>query len=250
MFKAISILPRNHTHLEGALEQSIRLGKPDVSMVQYLMNPERCPAHVLGWLAWAFSVDAWNPSWSEHVKRDVINNSIHIHRIKGTVGAVRRALATIGFNIDISEWFDYGGDPHTFRIDAYGDDIFAAGFSINAELYEMVVSLVENVKPVRSHFALRLGESFENQNHLRCGSKAAYIHRLDLNPAPRQHDTTGAAYLRLGTKIRCIGRHEHTPTPRFNNRGGEILARSGSRHRVTSRITHHFNVRKGAAYAI
>ena len=99
MSEFISFLPPNRTRLEGALEQSIRLGKPDITMIQNLMNPETCPAHLLGWLAWAFSVDVWDATWTEAVKREVIKLSVSIHRIKGTLGSVRRILTTIGFHV-------------------------------------------------------------------------------------------------------------------------------------------------------
>ena len=158
MFDLPSILPPNHTAVEAALEQAIRKGKPDLTPIAKLMNPDTCPDDLLGWLAWTFSVDVWDANWSEMIKREVIRRSIAIHRIKGTVGSVRRALATISFRSDISEWFEHSGDPHTFRIDVFADDIFDAGFQIDAKLHALVTELIQNVKPVRAHFTLRIGE--------------------------------------------------------------------------------------------
>jgi phage tail P2-like protein len=250
MSDLLSILPTNRTATEAALEQAIRQGKPDLTPIAKLMNPETCPEEHLGWLAWAFSVDVWSPDWSVAYKREIIATSIKVHRVKGTRGAVVRALSSIGFRTDISEWFEHAGDPHTFRVDAYGDDIFDAGFQINARLLDTVTRLIESVKPVRAHFTLRIGETFQDQAYLRQASSASYVHRLDLEPTARTAEGDATIYARTGHRMIGKSVHEHNPASRIARADVGIVARSGSRHRVTSRITHEFNVREGAAYAV
>ena len=93
-----SILPSNATRAEHALEQAIHVAKPDVSDVKTLMNPRTCPAHLLTWLAWSFSVDVWDESWPEETKRNVIATSPSIHRRKGTLGAIQDAIRVAGYN--------------------------------------------------------------------------------------------------------------------------------------------------------
>ncbi len=55
-----------------------------------LYNPDTCPVHLLPHLAWAWSVDRWDPEWPESVKRAAIKASFYIHKHKGTIGALRR----------------------------------------------------------------------------------------------------------------------------------------------------------------
>ncbi len=209
MFDLPTILKPNATELDRAIERAIRKGKPDLTPIAKLMNPETCPAPLLGWLAWAFSVDVWDASWSEATKREVIKRSIEIHRIKGTAGAVRRALSTIGFRTDISEWFEHGGDPHTFRIDAFGDDIFAAGFQISAELVDMVTLLIDSVKPVRSHFRLRIGEKKGGTVTLRTGSFQRVEDHRHIKPALPIDIHAPRLSARTGHRARAICREIH-----------------------------------------
>lgn len=154
-----SILKPNATRHDQTIEHAIRLGTPDLTPVATLMNPKTCPAHLLGWLAWSFSVETWQSEWTEELKRAVIMRSIEGHRLKGTIGAVRRALDTLGYAIEISEWFEYGGAPHAFRIavDVIGSQ--SGGTEISADLLAEIVSVIENVKPVRSHFDVTLNLS-------------------------------------------------------------------------------------------
>lgn len=93
----VSILPPNATPAERAFEAALA-GLCDLPVpVGDLWNPARCPAALLPWLAWALSVDDWDSTWSEERKRAVIAASVEVHRHKGTVGSVRRALRAAGW---------------------------------------------------------------------------------------------------------------------------------------------------------
>ena len=89
-----SLLPPNATPQERALDlaPAAHLGaipRP----ISRLWNPQTCPAALLPWLAWALSVDEWDADWPEQIRRDVIAGSIGLHRVKGTLAALKRALA-------------------------------------------------------------------------------------------------------------------------------------------------------------
>lgn len=63
----------------------------------HIWNPGTCPVAFLPWLAWALSVDEWSDTWTEATKRAVIAASVEVHRRKGTIGSIRRALAAAGY---------------------------------------------------------------------------------------------------------------------------------------------------------
>lgn len=91
----MSLLPRNTTPLERALEQSLTTyDHPE--QVPDLWNAATCPKPILPWLAWALSVDDWESDWSEDKKREAISESIEIHEHKGTLSAILRALSIRG----------------------------------------------------------------------------------------------------------------------------------------------------------
>ncbi|MES9873159.1 MAG: phage tail protein I [Candidatus Sedimenticola sp. 6PFRAG7] len=111
------LLPPNANTLEVAAETSINAAIESIPVpIRDLWNPERCPVELLPWLAWALSVDHWNPAWSERIQRSVIAQSIPVHRKKGTIGALRRALGALGHGVKVSEWYQYGGRPYRFRL--------------------------------------------------------------------------------------------------------------------------------------
>ena len=91
-----SLLPPNSTPVERTIEAAtVRVGAVPVP-VDLMWRPESCPAAFLPWLAWSLSVDEWDDGWTEETKRQVIAASIAIHRRKGTIWAMRRALVAAG----------------------------------------------------------------------------------------------------------------------------------------------------------
>lgn len=158
-----SILPPNAQQVEYDLEQlsGRLLGAADP--ISALWDPQTIPAPLLGYLAWALSVEEWDPYWSEDVKRAVLESSITVHRYKGTRRAVVEALNSLGLGNTISEWFEYGGDPHTFRLDFPAADIFASGYRIDAGFLFQIDRLLNAVKPVRSHYTVRSIEATSSE---------------------------------------------------------------------------------------
>ena len=144
------LLPPSATHAEVAVSRAMsRLANVEPQCRQ-MWNPATCPAAHLPWLAWAFSVDEWDSGWTDTQKRAVINASYTVHRHKGTVGAVRRALAALGYNTELSEWFQWlpQGEPYTFGVMG---EIGDAG--LPPTMYDDIERVALATKNVRSHLA-------------------------------------------------------------------------------------------------
>ncbi|MGR3435274.1 MAG: phage tail protein I [Shimia sp.] len=209
-----SLLPPNATHLERALEAASAIKRPALDRVRTLMDPANCPANLLGYMAWALSVEEWDPAWSEAAKREVLESSILVHRYKGTVGAVVRALASLGMEGSVSEWFEYAGDPHTFRIDVLIEEVFAAGFHVNPALVETVARVIGNVKPERSHYDLRLGERLETTTYGRTGYRQRGKDKASREATPPTFVLAATATAASGIRERAIDRASFTPVER------------------------------------
>ncbi|MBI1495405.1 phage tail protein I [Halocynthiibacter styelae] len=97
----ISTLPVNSTRLERSLETLIRNAFRIDVPIGDLWNPDRCPEHALKFLAWAMSVDFWDDQWPLPVKRQTIRQSIAVHREKGTLSSIKRALNAASYG-DVS----------------------------------------------------------------------------------------------------------------------------------------------------
>lgn len=150
MIQMSDLLPPNATPAERALSEAMgRVGDVPV-IVKQIWNPDTCPADVLPWLAWAFSVDDWSSSWTEQQKRAAIKSSIQSQRIKGTLGAVENQLAALGINIVVQEWFQQEpkGDPYTFKL-----IISTTQEPVTLEGMKNIIDIVNTNKNLRSHLS-------------------------------------------------------------------------------------------------
>lgn len=128
----MDLLPPNATPQERALSETAERVASVPVTVRELWSAQACPAAILPWLAWALSVDDWQPTWSEAEKRGAILQAVEIHRRKGTVGAVKRAFQALGYEVLINE---DTGTPYTFRVvlDVSKDGIQDGSFFDRAE---------------------------------------------------------------------------------------------------------------------
>ncbi|MBU2714250.1 phage tail protein I [Zooshikella harenae] len=147
----MSLLPSNAKPFERALEASCTRVSAIPARPDIIWQPDLCPEPVLPWLAWALSVDEWDENWTTDIKRQVIKASIAVHLIKGTLGAVKKALAATGVDTSIKEWFQYGGQPYTFKA-----EVNLENNGITRKQYEHIRRLINRTKNTRSHFDLTL----------------------------------------------------------------------------------------------
>ena len=181
-----SLLPLNSTPLERGIEATF--AETTLIPLRTLYNPDTCPVHLLPHLAWAWSVDRWDPAWSESVKRAAIKAAFFIHKHKGTIGALRRVVEPLGYLIEIVEWFNTvpQGVPGTFAL-----KVGVLDTGITEEMYLELERLIDDAKPVSRHLT-GLAISIETQGNLNVGVSLYDGDELDIYPPEMQAiDITG-----------------------------------------------------------
>lgn len=153
------LLPPNSSDLARAVSEAAAFGVSP-SGVATLWNPATCPAAHLPWLAWALSIDEWDDSWQTHIKRRVITESIAVHRQKGTLASVKRALSAAGYpyaqvdekrhghkrdgSIRRDGWPLHGGrQPFVYRVRLNG--------LVSLKQAEQIKRILNDTAPVRCH---------------------------------------------------------------------------------------------------
>lgn len=151
-----SILPGNLPELERQVESlEQRITDLDIP-IDTLWNPWECPAVVLPYLAWAVSVDVWEPDWPEETKRAAIAAAPNLHRIKGTPLAVKTALNTLGLEYEYREWMQKQplGVPGTFDV-----DVFVGAGGITPGVVSTIHKSIQRNKRATAHYTLTMNLS-------------------------------------------------------------------------------------------
>lgn len=100
---------------------------------------------VLDALAVDLHVDFYDKNLPPVLKQEIIDSSIFLHMIKGTAGAVEKALDNVGLEGLVSEWFEYGGNPFFFRIEITQPQPFKT-----EEDFKRIIGIVNSTKNRRS----------------------------------------------------------------------------------------------------
>lgn len=159
-----TLLPPNASPQEVATDlATLRIAEVPVPLDR-LANPLTCPAALLPWLAWAASVDEWDPDWPEDRRRQTIGLAYYVHRHKGTLASVRAALVAAGLGTaTITENFGRkyydGSHLHDGSIDHSQADHWAEyrvflDRPITIAQAAQVRRLLATTAPLRSHLKL------------------------------------------------------------------------------------------------
>ncbi|MGS1108916.1 phage tail protein I [Achromobacter anxifer] len=143
-----TLLPPSSTPVERKLAQ-VGADIEDVPIpLRMLRRASTTPAELLPWLAWERSVDRWDDAWTVEAKRKAIANSFLIHKLKGTIGALRRVVEPLGYLLEVTEWWQMvpEGRRGTFRL-----TIGVLDSGISEGMYNELGRLIEGTKRLSQH---------------------------------------------------------------------------------------------------
>lgn len=140
-----------------ALDPELQSVSHDIREALIYSRIDELPEELVDLLAWQFHVDVYEPLSSPKlplsIKRELVKNSIPLHRKKGTRWAVRKILEFLGFKPVIKEWFEMpeGATPHTFSVSGYYEEDPYNLFFLGPGTEKVLLNAVYAMKPERSH---------------------------------------------------------------------------------------------------
>ena len=88
--------------------------------------------------------EGWLHATTEEAKRNLIKSAIKIHRYKGTKYALIELFNSLNLKGNLTEWFEYGGNPYHFKVSFDIDKFFEEKFE------QDLLDLINENKNVRS----------------------------------------------------------------------------------------------------
>lgn len=158
--KLIDIIPDSITHdkkvtnAAGVIDPHLQAIVKNATLPAIYTNLEILPSLLLDHLAHQYNILPWRDYWDKSKKISVLNENIALKRKRGTLSAVKRAIESLGADVEIVQWYDQtpAGTPGTFRINVslYVDN------TVMAEAQEDAMTMLAEMKPVSRHYELRL----------------------------------------------------------------------------------------------
>lgn len=145
----------NVRHSAEALDKQLLDMTSAVDLPSIYVSIDRLTSTQLDHVAYGWDASVWRDSWPVSMKRSVLKNVVREKRKKGTLRAVKDAVASIGSGATIKEWWQQEpkGTPHTFEIQATLGNIEG---TLDSEMQEDLFALIDDAKPVRSHYTFVL----------------------------------------------------------------------------------------------
>ncbi|HBV6392387.1 TPA: phage tail protein I [Klebsiella aerogenes] len=161
-----------------SIDQELQLVTSMCKLAMIYARIDELDSQALDHLAWQYNADTWRDSWSVQLKRSVIKSIIRNKRRKGTRAAVEDAVSSLGGAVALTEWFEH--DPpknaHTFEVVSSINDF--GGSIPTGEMLDDIVSRIDAVKPVRSHYTFSLAVNFDGGMGLAGGCNAISYARI------------------------------------------------------------------------
>lgn len=159
----LDLLPNSLKHdpdiiaASRAIDTGFLLLADEVNNLILLPRVNELSEDLLDHLAYYLHVDFYDRSLEIETKRKLVNDSVYLHQIKGTPKAVEHLIETLFNEGQVQEWFEYGGDPYTFRV-------ITSNPAVSNERASEFIRALDSVKNMRSHLESVILEQTENVN--------------------------------------------------------------------------------------
>ena len=163
-----------------ALDPALQEISQSVDIPSIYMRLDSLTSEQLDHMAVEWDASVWMQSWPIQIKKSVLMGVIRDKWKRGTLGAVKRAIESIATFANLTEWWQETpkGTPHTFKITASLNSYEGV---LESELQENLLALIDDAKPVRSHYVFILLKRYSGQiGFVGIGRKLSYARVSDI----------------------------------------------------------------------
>ncbi len=146
---------QNDPHMQAlaaAIAVELEQLTEDARLAQIYTRIDELDETMLDALAADFKVDWWRPEATLEEKRSALKASWYVHKHLGTKSAIETAVADYLGTGKVEEWFEYGGQPHHFRVASENNTAIIT----NYESFMAVLEVVQRRSSVLEHITALL----------------------------------------------------------------------------------------------
>lgn len=164
----------NMAALAAAVAEALVSGIDEIDSVAIYTRINDLPSELLDILAQDFKVDWWDTGYDAEEKRQLLSDSWRVHRILGTKSAVEIAVQDVFGGGVVTEWFEYGGEPHHFKISGIDPNRIMSGYNDfmaflgkvkrQSAVLDHITSCSESKNKLLVGFAIRVGRKERKQS--------------------------------------------------------------------------------------
>ena len=147
---SISLLPQSEDitlkSIDTVYAKKVDQLNDEIQVISTLAQPKMVDESFLPYLAHTYQVAFWSNELTTDEKRAIIDFSIHLHRKKGTLFALKEVLKRLNIDVKFYEWFEYQGLPYHFKIDV--DFLNRPAEDKDLKIIEEFIEIYKNTKSI------------------------------------------------------------------------------------------------------
>lgn len=136
------------TALSYAVSQGIKRFLSYCGNIGIYSTIDNIQENMLDMLALEINTPYYDEGFEIEKKRELVKNTLQWHKKVGTLAAVEELVKTVFGECRVQEWYQYGGEPYTFRVHVV---IGNSGLTEDAD--REIIRSIQFCKNVRSHCA-------------------------------------------------------------------------------------------------
>lgn len=183
------LLPQNISHAPNippvisALDPQLQLLSQQSLSPRLISDLDNSPSIALDHIAMTLASDLYGYATDDNSRREILKASIIRHMHKGTPAEIIRALKLMGVDAKFIPWWEFNGQPYTFKIVADITGNYYRGKNIT----EIITRIVNESKAARSLMTnLQTNLTLSENSHLFAGIiRSLSGHEKILLPIPQ-----------------------------------------------------------------
>lgn len=128
-----------------ALHETIKMLLDKIDRTRLYAGIDILPEEIVDLLAEELRAQYYDGSMSLQKKREAVKKAMQWYKKAGTLSAVQELIEFMYGEHRVHEWFQYDGQPYTFRVEIMGQNV-----QITAQGLENFLSALQKVKNTRS----------------------------------------------------------------------------------------------------
>mgnify|MGYP002868799445 CR=1 FL=1 len=133
---------------------------------------------ILALLAWQFHADFFDLCITHELKVNAVKNALKVHMKKGTVQGIKDALNIMDIEAEFIPWWEFGGDPYTFKLDAViAGEAYRGAWQ--GHLVQNITRVINETKAARSYMS-ELNININEQENIPLYVKFADLAEFDI----------------------------------------------------------------------
>lgn len=178
--------------LNNVVTFSLYLLQKYINNANFTVNIDNVSEKIIDYLACEYRTPYYDEALDLKTKRNLVKSTMLTYQKIGTTNIIKEYLNTLNEETDVTEWYDYNGQPYNFKIFLN----ISENREVDEKLLTDIKNKIEKIKNVRSSLeAIEILNSSNYNKKLSCSIAAGVQIETNIGTAMINDDFGGTTFI-------------------------------------------------------